>query len=202
LLAFALVLIPAVVNGLLQRIARARAAAQAATAAGRPVEPFLQRTVDPTSGIRLPWVLKLLAIAFTALAVVLGTVGGGLAVTRAFFIQRAATADGVVVEMLPQGARPGTPQRPSIRYTAADTVPRTLVSGVETWPPRFATGDRVAVLYDPLRPAQAYAADGFDLWFVPALVGGLGAAFMVPALILFALSTRFARRERVSGSST
>lgn len=198
LLAFALLLVPAVMNGLTQRLLRARTAAQAAIAAGRPVEPFLQRTVDPASGIRLSRIFRLIALAFTALALTLGAVGGFFAVTRTLFVQRASVADGVVVEMLPTGAAHGVPQRPRIQFTTADTVTRMMVSGVNTWPPRFAPGERVAVLYDPKQPAHAYSADGFDLWFVPVLVGGLGAVFAIPALVLFLLSYRFARRERAA----
>jgi hypothetical protein len=194
LLAFALMLIPTAVGGLLQRIVRARNAAQDAVQAGRPVEPFLQRTVDPASGIRLPNVLRLIALAFTAIALILGAAGGIIALSRTIFLERAAVADGVVAEMLPAGARHGVPQRPRIEFTTPDAVTRTLVSGIKTWPPRYARGDRVTVFYDPKRPAHAYPDSGFDLWFVPILVGGLGAAFMIPALVLFLLAFRFTRR--------
>jgi hypothetical protein len=145
LLAFALILIPAVVARLLQRIARARNAAQDAVQAGRPVAPFLQRTVDPASGIHLPHVLRMIALAFTTIALILAAAGGVIALSRTIFLERAATIDGVVVEMLPPGAIHGVPQRPRIEFTTPDAVTRTLVSGIKTWPPRYAAGDRVTV---------------------------------------------------------
>jgi hypothetical protein len=111
--AFALLLIPAVLNRLMQRIVRARVAGREALQSGTPVEPFLQRTVPPESGIRLPQVLLGLAVCFALISSVLGMVGAGIAASRFAFLTRAANTEGLVIRLDPETPRPGEPQRPA-----------------------------------------------------------------------------------------
>ncbi len=66
-------------------------------------------------------------------------------------------------------------------------------------------GDRVAVRYDPDRPSEARIDDWLSWWFLPSLLGGLGAVFtLVGSALLWtgwrSRSAASAGRTRVSGS--
>jgi hypothetical protein len=52
-----------------------------------------------------------------------------------------------------------------------------FTSLASSYPPRYAVGDSVPVLYEANRPDQARIRSFHDLWFMPSLLGGLGLVF-------------------------
>jgi hypothetical protein len=120
---------------------------------------------------------------------------------------RAVRADGEVVELVEERSRnsSGSLWAPRVRFRIPDGRSFEFVSSVRTKPPAYAVGDRVAVRYDPDHPSEARIDDWLSWWFLPSLLGALGAVFtIVGSALLWAgwrsRSAASAGRTRVSGS--
>lgn len=103
--------------------------------------------------------------------------------TRAFLTSaRESTGEVIALEETPP-QQPGADQdetyRPVVVFTAENGQRVRFESMASSNPPRYSVGDQVPVLYDPERPSDARIRSFHDLWFMPALLGGLGLAFTV-----------------------
>jgi hypothetical protein len=111
------------------------------------------------------WVFLLLGLGLLG--------GGGVAASKVkAFADRALSAEGTVIEL-----RGSETYRPVVEFTAASGQRRTFAHGVSSSPPAFDVGERVTVLYDPEDPRDARIAGTFSLWFLPIVLGGMGAVF-------------------------
>jgi hypothetical protein len=122
------------------------------------------------SGRSLPTIFILL---FGHVAVVLAGVAAWLAWDTRTFLERAETAEGVVVALSP----PRGTSRAVVRFQPPGEPPREILSKVASSPPAYEVGERVTVFYDPQDPDEARLGGMLDLWFLPALFGGLSVPF-------------------------
>ncbi len=108
--------------------------------------------------------------------------------TRAF-VARAATAPGVVTELIEVRDKDGgsSTYRPAVKFTAADGTDVTFTSSYSSRPPAYDVGETVVVLYEP-RDLQGARIRGFgSLWLGCVILAGLGAVFsVIGASILYA----------------
>lgn len=103
---------------------------------------------------------------------------GVVAVKRLTFLAHARSAPGSVVEMVRMGSGRSSQQgsdayAPRVRFVV-DAVEREFVSPFGSYPPAFAVGDAVRVLYDPADPGRAEVDRAGQLWGPVAVSGVLG----------------------------
>jgi hypothetical protein len=63
---------------------------------------------------------------------------------------------------------------PLIEYTTNEGRTRRFQSHVASNPPKYAVGDRVPIIYNPVKPSRAKINSFSGLWFVTSLLGGFG----------------------------
>lgn len=101
------------------------------------------------------------------------------------FTQRAQTATGTVTEMVySRSSEGGGGYAPRYQFTTAHGQLIEKKDNLSTNPPRFQVGQQIEVLYEPDRPQKARINKGLNLYFVPALLGGLGATSCIVAGVL------------------
>jgi hypothetical protein len=140
--------------------------------------------------------LKTLALLFAVLAGTLLVVGAGFAIWTLLFVNRSEVASGTVIRLADEGpadARSGARMtRPIIRFSAAGLT-HEFAHRFASTPPAYDVGERVSVRYEPGAPHSARIDSAFSLWFLPGLVGGLGAIFGLVAIVLIVLYTHHTR---------
>lgn len=137
---------------------------------------------------RRRWGRFLLALGM--LAVLLA---GVIAAKRLTFLAHAQSAPGTVIEMVRMSSgrisQAGSDAyAPRVRFVAG-AVEREFVSPFGSYPPAFAVGEAVRVLYDPLDLDRAEVDSRGQLWGPVAVCGVLG-------LLLSALGGWLARTAR------
>lgn len=126
-------------------------------------------------------------------AIGLGLLLGAAAVYShtASFVSRASRAHGTVTAMLPQrSSSNGTTYKPVVRFELAGGQME-FADSVSSNPPAYQVGEAVSVLYLESSPNDAKIDSFMSLWFLPTLLGGMGAIFLalggglilVPALL-------------------
>jgi hypothetical protein len=137
--------------------------------------------------------LKTLGLLFAVLAGLLLVVGAGFAVWTLLFINRSEVAAGTVIRLNDEGpadARSGARMtRPIIHFTTASGATIEFAHRFASTPPAFNVGERVLVRYESASPQAARVDSPFGLWFVPGLIGALGAIFGTVAIVLVVLYT-------------
>lgn len=112
---------------------------------------------------------------------------------RFAYLERAASAEGVVVDMIRSSGSKGTTWAPLIEFTpAGEWGPVRFRHKVSSSSPSWRVGDRTAVLYDPEHPEDAMVDHGRWNRVVPFIPGGVGALLV----FLGALSVRSGMRKR------
>ena len=104
-------------------------------------------------------ITRIVARVFGAIMLVsafgLLALGGSCCSRAVHFKKTAVQAQGAVVE-LKEGSSGGSNSHPVyypiIRYADTAMQEHTLYSGTGSFPPEYAVGDRVSVLYDPANP--------------------------------------------------
>jgi hypothetical protein len=116
---------------------------------------------------------------------VFGLVGGLLFVIGVFlfirtrmFISSSQEVKGTVIRMLSSsGSEGGTVYAPVFKFTTIQGQVMEVEEKVYSSPPGFSVGEVVDILYDPQNPGNARAKKWSSLYFVPLLLGGMGAVF-------------------------
>ena len=107
------------------------------------------------------------------------------------FRQNAASADGVVIENV-WSSRTYFPQ---VRFRTSGGQDLTFTSNMGSKPASYQVGDRVRVLYDPEKPADA-SIDSFESqWLLPTIFGSLGLIFCSVGIAPFAWQRHVRRRN-------
>jgi hypothetical protein len=118
-----------------------------------------------------------------------GLVGGLLVVVGLFFFLRtrnflakAQEAKGTVIEMVYRrtssaDSSSGGGYAPVYQFETADKRRIIKQDGLATNPPGYQVGQTIDILYDPENPEKASVNRWMNLYFVPALLGGLGLLF-------------------------
>jgi len=124
-----------------------------------------------------------------SVAAILGLVGGLLVAIGVFFFIRtrsflgkAKEAKGTVVQMVYSRTDASDPNSgggyaPVYQFKTSDGQSIVIQDGLATNPPRYQVGQVIDILYDPGNPKKAYINKWMSLYFVPALLGGLGLIF-------------------------
>lgn len=137
--------------------------------------------------------MTLSATKYLFAAIGLGLLTGAALVYNhtASFISRASRAQGTVTAMVPQRSTDNSVRyRPIVRFEHGGQEIQ-FGDSVSTDPPAFNVGQAVTVLYLESNPHDARIDSFTSLWFLPALLGGMGAIFLavggglilVPALM-------------------
>jgi hypothetical protein len=128
-----------------------------------------------------------------------GLVGGLLVVVGLFFFIRtrnflgkAREAKGTVIEMVYRqnssaDSNSGGGYAPVYQFETEDKRRIVKQDGLATNPPRYQVGQTMDILYDPENPEKAYVNRWMNLYFVPALLGGLGLIFCGAAVAIAVL---------------
>ncbi len=135
------------------------------------------RPLSPRAARAMRGVLAVLAVGLQA--------GGVFALWRTErWIASSATVEGTVVSVeRSRGRRGRSTYRETVRFVAADGTEHEFTESVGTSDP-YATGDVVAVRYQPSDPSDASIDTAVRLWLVPGLllvvgVGCAAGAFLV-----------------------
>jgi hypothetical protein len=120
---------------------------------------------------------------FTAifLLVGLGLLGGAVysIVTTWQFIGGAVAADGVVMALEERWDSDDSDYTyyPRVAFETEDRRRIEFTSDTGSRPPSFDVGERVRVLFDPVRPEAARIDSFLQLWLLPLVLGGIGTVF-------------------------
>lgn len=96
------------------------------------------------------------------------------------FINKAQEVKGTVVEMVyrrKSTKRNGGGYLPVYQFRTIDGKKITAKDSLSSNPPRFQVGQEIDVLYNPENPHNARINNRLNLYFLPALLGGLGLLF-------------------------
>lgn len=118
-------------------------------------------------------------LAFLGVGVLCGAIAVFFLVRTRRFLAGAVDAQGTVISMVASsGSEGGTVYSPVVQFRAQDGQTVTFTDSVASSPPSHQAGDVITVKYSPGDPQNARIGTGFRLWFVPVLLGGLGAIFL------------------------
>ena len=128
------------------------------------------------SGTRAMALLFILPALFTLVG--LGMLAPGLwaGYQSWSFLQTAQAVPGTVIALQWSNDSDSSGARPVVRYEVRGE-PYEITGDVWSSPPAYAVGNIVQVLYPPGQPRAARLESGFDFWFLPAFLGGMGALF-------------------------
>ena len=110
---------------------------------------------------------------------------------------REQSAPGQVVDLVVRRTRDSSTLEiteytyPVVEFAAPGQPLQTVQLSEGSWPPAYAVGDQVTVLYDPQQPRNARIksfASTLLLWLLPAITTFVGAVFVAVTLIVFKLN--------------
>jgi len=113
------------------------------------------------------------------------------------FVKGAAHVEGRVVDLIyrePSESGESGTYAPQVVFTADDGEVYTFVSSVSSSPPTHRAGETVDVLYTPGSPEEAEINHFLSVWFVPLILGFLGACFTPAGLAVRRLGKRVGQR--------
>jgi hypothetical protein len=120
----------------------------------------------------------IIGVVFSLVGFLLFGIGVLIFIRTRMFISRSQEVKGSVIKMLTSsGSEGGTVYAPVFRFTTIQGQSMEVAESVYSNPPGFSVGQVVDILYDPQNPSNARAKKWSSLYFVPLLLGGLGAAF-------------------------
>jgi len=93
------------------------------------------------------------------------------------FISTSQQAQGTITQMVYGSDSEGGGYTPVFRFRTLEGQEVEVSGNIRTNPPQFKVGETIEVLYDPQNPGKARIKKGFNLYFVPALLGFLGLVF-------------------------
>jgi hypothetical protein len=97
------------------------------------------------------------------------------------FLRAAQSAPGSVIALDWQEDSDTSLVRPVVRYEIRGD-PHQINGATWASSPAYVVGQQVQVLYPPDQPSAARLYTWFDFWFLPALLGGIGAVFELVGL--------------------
>jgi hypothetical protein len=100
------------------------------------------------------------------------------------FISSSQQVKGTVTQMIYIDDSDGGGYSPVFRFRTLDGRDVEVTEKLISNPPQFKVGQIIDVLYDPENPSRARVKKGFNLYFVPILLGFLGLLFGCVGVIL------------------
>lgn len=130
---------------------------------------------------------------FAPVGLILLGVAVALFVSSAAFAKTADRTEGTVVDL---AYRNGAAY-PFVTYVSpSDRREYTFGESTGAWPPAYAVGERVPVLYDPARPGDARIDSWANRLLGPLICGGLGIVFASVGALLLLLERRRSAQRR------
>lgn len=120
-----------------------------------------------------------LAKVFLSLGISLAAAAGVAAAVTAQSNSADHHADGTVVELVPSGHGSNPRYRARVEFTTATGEHIRFLGSVSTSPPPAELGEHIDVLYDPANPHDATINSYWQVWFLPTLLGIIGAPFLL-----------------------
>jgi len=120
-----------------------------------------------------------LAKAFLAVGLSLAVAAG---ICAAFVAQSNSSdshADGTVVELVPSGGGSSPRYRARVEFATSAGTPVRFLSSISSNPPPAKLGEHVDVRYRPDNPHDATINTYWQVWFLPTLLGIIGAPFLL-----------------------
>jgi hypothetical protein len=120
-----------------------------------------------------------LAKAFLAVGLSLAVAAG---ISAAFVAQSNSSdshADGTVVELVPSGSGSSPRYRARVEFATSGGTRVRFLSSISSNPPPARLGDHVDVRYRPDNPHDATINTYWQVWFLPTLLGIIGAPFLL-----------------------
>jgi hypothetical protein len=113
--------------------------------------------------------------------------------------QKGASATGTVVSLreVDETDNTGVTYAPVISY-AVQGHTYTYESSNSSDPPAYDVGEKVALLYQPDDPEEVRVNSWFDLWFLPAMLGGAGVVVAIVSLVMMVGAIRRRRELRTA----
>lgn len=119
---------------------------------------------------------RLIGGIFLAVGLVIATVGAYCYITTQDLVTHGLRAQAVVVEMRLSGKRT---YAPVVEFDTAERSRVRAVGKISSSPPAHKVSDVVTVIYRAGAPEDVTLDEPFELWFLTALFGGLGAVFAI-----------------------
>jgi Protein of unknown function (DUF3592) len=142
--------------------------------------------------------LPILAVVFTSIGLLLGSVAGISAAVVAGSVSGDRQADGTVVDL----SYGGKSYDPVVEFTAPSGATIRFTSGIGSNPPAWRVGEHVGVLYDPGNPQDATIDQYWQIWFFPTLFGIIGTPFLLIGIAFGVVTLAARRRQRVEGAES
>ena len=134
----------------------------------------------------------LLSLSFRVIGLLFAGIGAIVAVSTLFFVSRAYTAPGTVVDheveqnaitFLRADERTGLLYYPVVEYRSTSGEMHQVTGRMGRASPRFEEGQQLTVLVAPADPSRARLNTVFGIWGSPIILGGLGALFLLLSLL-------------------
>ena len=101
------------------------------------------------------------------------------------FVSSSQEVKGTVIRIISSaGSEGGTVYAPVFRFTTIQGQTIEVEEKVYSSSAGFSVGEVVDLLYDPQNPTKARAKKWFNLYFVPMLLGGMGAVFGCSGVVM------------------
>lgn len=104
--------------------------------------------------------------------------------TRRFLATAAVTQGTVVGYQQGRSSKGRVTYRPMVRFTTETGSVEEFTDSVSYSAPPYQEGAAVPVRYEANNPSKARLDSGFRLWLLPALLSGIGLAFLVIGVVL------------------
>lgn len=127
---------------------------------------------------------RMLGLVALLAALVPGSIGIWFYARTSSFLARTVTAEGTVVELLPQEGTDGTMYQTVFEYRDASGIVHRQTPAWSSNPPAYAIGQAVEVVYDPNDPANGKINSFWNLW-LGAFVCGVIAVFPLAIGLFF-----------------
>lgn len=120
----------------------------------------------------------IIGIVFSLVGFLLLVIGLFILMRTRLFISKSQEVKGTVTHLIASsGSEGGTVYAPVFKFTTIQGQVIEVEEKVASNPPQFSQGQIVDILYDPENPRHARVKKGFNLYFVPILLGGMGIIF-------------------------
>lgn len=142
-------------------------------------------------------VLSLIQIIFLLVGLALLGVAAWLYIDTAEFERHSQTAEGKVVAIEEHGTSGERYYHPVVEFTTRDGARERFVSSFGSRPAAYDVGESVTVLYPEGSPREAKIKSFWSLWLGVVIAGGLGAVFVLMALVFFVVLGAGKRNRRL-----
>ena len=120
----------------------------------------------------------IIGIVFSLVGLLLAAIGVFIWIWTRVFLNTAQEVKGTVVRMVySHSSEGGGGYSPVYQFRTIDGQTIEVADGLSSNPPMFHEGQIIDVLYDPANPQKARIKKWMSLYFVSALLGGMGLVF-------------------------